>query len=1092
MSGNFDVRDAFGSFCRDGEPIMPRLKRCSWLSVVLAGWSVVVVPRPCPAQTVDTATPSRSHSADDVLGDLRWRELGPAVFGGRITAIAAGEQATDTIYIGAASGGVWRSTDGGIRFKPIFDHVGPMSIGSLALCQSDPSIVWVGTGEPNNRQNSSWGGGVFKSTDAGDSWTSAALPDTHHIGPIAIDPRDCNVVYVAAVGHLWGPNEERGLYKTADGGKTWTRVLYIDRDTGVVDVKLDPQSPDTLYAAAHQRQRAAFGYNGGGPHSALYKSVDGGATWKKLVNGLPYADGGDTGRIGIAIYRKDPRIVYVEVEHANGGLYRSDDRGETWLKMSRVNPVPTYFSNFYIDPNNDLRVYVASMQGTTTESSGIDRSEDGGKTFKPVGGRVHPDFHAMWINPGNSNHMLVGVDGGVYVTRNGGHDWDFLNSMAIGQAHQVGFDMGVPYRVCAGYQDNNSWCSETTTRDTGIGNSHWIKVANGDGFHSQPDPSGNLVYVESQLGQIRRLNLATHEWAGIAPRPKENEPPYRFNWNSPIIVSTHDPGVLYFAAQFLFRSTDRGDNWTTISPDLTTGVDRNTLGILGRLPKDQTISRGFGVDWYPTITRIGESPLDANVLWVGTDDGNVQVTRDRGKTWKNVADRLRDVPKGLYVIGIEPSRIGPGAAYAVIDGHRNNDFRPFVFLTTDYGDTWKPVSGNLPHTSPVYVLREDPRNPEVLFAGTEFGAYVSFDRGARWDLVGGDLPTVRVDDIKIHPREHDLILATHGRSLWLLDDITPLTERSRVGDANLYAFDIRPAISWRRFPQGSDMQGTRPFIGANPPDGALISYYLKQATSGKVDITVFDKDRKVVRQIEGTGHAGVNRVNWDLRYPPLPLERPSGESAGFYDPRFSVADSPTAEPGEYSVQVSVGDMHASKTVRVDDDPLVVISPADRASHHAAVMRAYDLYRTALDGTRTIGSLRTAATSTIKAWQGANAPQVPARTRQNAEAFIERVEAVYALYVGQVLDTASMGAPLTYRPAPLAGRLGGVLFNLKGYTAVPRASDLEKLSELARIEDEARQRLNQLVDVELPALNKEINSAGVPLIQFPPAGGAVYR
>ncbi len=859
----------------------------------------------------------KQAQTDKILGALQWRELGPAVVGGRIDDIAASESNPDLIYVGTASGGVWRSVDGALTWKPIFEKVGAMSIGAVAIAPSDASVIWVGTGEANNRQSSSWGDGVYKSTDGGETWTNMGLRDTQHIGRVVIDPRNTNVVYVAALGHLWGSNEERGLYKTSDGGKSWSRVLYIDADTGVVDVKLDPQSPDTVYAAAYQRRRTAFGFNGGGPNSAIYKSTDGGASWKKLVKGLPYAEGGDTGRIGIAVYRKNPRIVYAQVQHAKGGLYRSDDHGETWTKMSNADPNPPYFSNFYIDPNNDLRIWMAALQGSG-EMSGVAYSQDGGKTFAPTWGKnVHPDFHAMWIDPGNSDHILIGVDGGLYVTRDGGTAWEHLNQIAIGQAYQVGYDMAEPYHVCAGFQDNGSACGPTTTRNaTGILNSDWRTVLGGDGFHSQPDQADpNLVYVESQDGSLLRLNLTTHEWANIVPQPKDKQAPYRFEWNAPIEISAHDAKTIYFGAQFLFKSTDRGDSWKAISPDLTTGVDRNEMPIMGKLWKDHILSRNYGVSWYPCITRISESPVDGNVLWVGTQDGNVQVTRDGGKTWRNVAERVPDVPKGLYVAGIEASRAGAGAAYVVFDGHRSNDFGVYAYFTPDFGETWQSVKGNLPQNSgTAHVIREDPRNHDLLFIGTEFGAYVSFDRGKEWTMLGNNLPMVRVDDIKIHPREHDLILATHGRALWILDDITSLEESSsEKAGMELCLFDIRPAISWRKFDQTSALDGEKAFAAVNPPYGALITYGLKQATKEKVAVTILDKQGKVVRELNGTGSAGINRINWDLRYStpvePTPEQR-WAMAEGFF---YRVVEGPVVEPGEYTVRVSVGKDQATKT-----------------------------------------------------------------------------------------------------------------------------------------------------------------------------------
>jgi photosystem II stability/assembly factor-like uncharacterized protein len=1029
-----------------------------------------------------------SSEPPGVLGPLRFRELGPAVVGGRIDDFAVVESNPDIIYTATASGGIWKSSDGALSWKPIFEHVGAMSIGAIAVAPSNPAVVWAGTGEANNRQSSSWGDGVYKSVDAGATWTRMGLSDSHHVGRLAIDPRNADTVYVAALGHLWGPNQDRGLYKTSDGGKTWTRVLFINQDAGVVDVKLDPQNPDTLYAAAYERRRTPFGFNGGGPDSALYKSTDAGATWKKLTKDLPYAGGGDTGRIGIAIYRRDPSIVYAQVQHANGGLFRSEDHGETWVKMSSANPNPPYFSNVFIDPNNDLRIWIAALQGSG-ELSGVAYSQDGGKTFAPTWGvKVHPDFHAMWIDPANSNHMIIGVDGGIYITRDRGVNWEHVNDIAIGQAYQVGYDMAKPYHVCAGFQDNGSWWGPSALRNVnGILNSDWTEVLVGDGFHCQPDQAdSNLVYIESQDGSLLRLNFATHERANIVPEPKAGAEPYRFEWNAPIAISAHDPKTIYFAAQYLFKSTDRGDTWTTISPDLTTGADRNKMPILGKLPQDHILSRNYGVSWYPCITRISESPVDANVVWTGTQDGNLQVTRDGGKTWRNVADRVPGVPKGTYVNGIEASHIGAGAAYVVFDGHRGDDFKIYAFFTNDYGQNWQPVAGDLPpQTGSARVIREDPKTPDLLFIGTEFGAYLSLDRGKRWEPFGSNFPSVRVDDIQIHSRDHDLIVATHGRSLWILDDITPLEQMTRPAlRAEMTLFDLRPATSWHRIETSSGAEAQKPFSAANPPYGAVVNYNLPQAGKEKIVVTVLDAQGAEVRRLDGTGFKGLNRVVWDLHYPspaPLSAENRWATVGGFFN---KVVEGPVVEPGEYTIRVTAGNQQASKKLAVSDDPDVNISAQDRAVRRAAIVQAYDLYRSAVEGAARLRDMKASLTAAMKSWKAENAPPTPEAVRTQAEALSKSVDNLSPLFIG---PADPMNPPLTRLPPPITDRIAHVLFILESYTAAPRARDTEQLAELAGIERDALGRLKQLVDVDLARLNKSLAESGVAYVALPVRG-----
>jgi len=824
-------------------------------------------------------TAGAPQNSTDKFKNLEFREIGPAVMGGRIDDFAVVESDPNIVYVGTASGGVWKTTNNGTTWEPVFDKENVSTIGDVAIAPSDPSVVWVGTGEPNNRQSSSWGDGIYKSLDAGKTWKKMmGLEATHHIARIVIHPKNPDVVYVAAQGHLWGANPERGVYKTGDGGKSWSQVLKINDDTGVTDIAIDPASPDILYAAAYERRRTPFGFNGGGPGSAIYKTTDGGATWKKLTKGLPYENGGDTGRIGLEVYRKDPNIVYAEIQHERGGTFRSEDKGETWKRMGETDPRPSYYSQIRVDPNNDLRIWELGAQ--------MYYSEDGGKTFATQRIRgIHGDFHAMWIDPANSNHMITGSDGGIHWSDDAGKNWNFLNVIAIGQFYEVALDNEKPYHICGGLQDNGSWCgpSQTLTRE-GIVNEDWQVIHGGDGFYAAIDNvEPGIVYTESQDGHIARRDMRTGQQRSIMPEAKTGEPHYRFQWNSPVAISSHNHTTVYYGGNYLFKSTDRGDSWTRLGGDLTTGADRSKLPILGKVPDKNTLSRDDGVEEYPTITTISESPLTANVLWVGTDDGNLQVTRDGGKTWKNVVSKVPGVPKGTYVSRVAASKTAEGAAFATFDGHRGDDYGVYIFATTDYGETWKSIRSGIPDSAgTVHVIREHLRNSNLLFAGTEFGLWVSWDRGGNWTALKNNFPTVPVDDIEIQARDNDLVLGTHGRSIWIFDDLAPLEKMdTNVANSPLVFFPPRTATTWflrqRRWSAGQQM-----FTAKNPPYGALLSYYLREAVppeaparnsgdrtdaaeqrprrearveaaekkEGKVKIAVLDKDGKVVREFE--------------------------------------------------------------------------------------------------------------------------------------------------------------------------------------------------------------------------------------------------
>ena len=1033
------------------------------------------------ALAVSSAQRQSSPSLGAFLDNLKFREIGPADMGGRIDDFAVVESQPSIIYVATASAGVWKSINGGTTWEPLFDKEEVSTIGDVTLAPSDPSIVWAGSGEANNRQSSSWGNGVYKSTDAGRTWTNVGLKETHHIARIEIHPADPNTVYVAAAGRLWGPSKERGVYKTTDGGRSWTQALAINDDTGVIDIAMDPQSPGTVYAAAYQRRRSAFGFNGSGPHSALYKTTDGGASWKKLTKGLP--EGGETGRIGLSIYKRNPNIVYAIIEHARGGVFRSEDKGESWTRMSDVNPRPMYYSQVRIDPNNDQRIWALGAP--------MYYSEDGGKTFRTnLVQRIHGDHHAMWINPANSDHMLVGSDGGIHVSYDRGRTWDYVNTIALAQFYEVGVDMKKPYNVCGGLQDNGSWCGPSQSLLThGITNEDWYRVGGGDGFYVQVDSNdANTVYAESQDGNLFRRDLRTGESRSIRPEPKEGEARYRFQWNSPVVISGHDSRTIYYGGNILFKSANRGDQWTKLGGDLTTGIDRNKQPIMGKVPDRETLSRHDGVQAFPCITTVSESPVNPAVLWAGTDDGNLQVTRNGGESWKNVAGLVPGVPKGTYVSRVIASHHGAGTAYVTFDGHRGNDFNVYIFRTADYGETWTPISEGIPRNNGVVnVIREHHRNANLLFAGAEYGAYVSFDRGGYWHRLKGNLPTVPVDDIAIHPRDNDLILGTHGRSIWLLDDITPLEQMSeKITAADLHLFAVRPAVSWRLSATGGST-GHKLFLAENPPYGALIHYWFKSKLDEKekIKITISDPAGKTVREIDGPTTAGFHRVSWDLRYgPPAEPTEEEREQIGRFG--FGGPRGPMVEPGEYGVKITAAGRQAAGKLTVEEDPRIQISSGDRAARRKALDDLYDLYKTADAGRRSVTRLRAQVTSTTEGWKKSGGGKIPESVEKAAEEMAKQVREVYDRFVSARQGLGAAGPPLTYTPPPFAQRIGRLMSAIEGYTAAPTPQQVEEIAAIRPALTDSMDRLKRLVETDLPRLNKMMNDAGIPHIA---AGGA---
>lgn len=877
--------------------------------VVLGGLALAQGPAapPPPPTPVNAST-------DPMLRGFSFRSIGPAVMMGRLDDIEGAEKDPMTMYIGFATGGLWKSTDGGEHWKSLFDEMPFTSIGAIAIAATDPSVVYVGTGESNNRQSSTIGGGIWGTRDGGKTWTNLGLEDTQSIGRIAVDPTNANVVFVAAVGHLFGPNADRGLYKSIDGGKTWKKAKYIDPDTGFNDVQIDPANPKIIYATSYQRRRTWWGVNGGGPGSALWKSVDAGESWTKITGGgFPAPPDGILGRMAVAIYRAKPSTLYLIAEVGaeagisiglgddgladkvvngqpapccdqtrNGptrsGVWRSDDAGKTWTFLTNVNNRPIYYSQIRVDPTNDKKV----IQG----GAAAQMSFDGGKTWTPLQGTGHGDYHAIWIDPKDPRTIAVGHDGGLDISHDGGFTWDYHNDMALGQFYQVSADMRRPYVVCGGLQDNQAWCGPSAVRGAfGPVNEDWFTIAGGDGFYTRQDPTDwARIYGESQNGAMTRYDLRAGTQKSIQPEaptpapangrgrgsagnlldPPATPTEFRFYWNAPMELSPHDPATLYMGAQYFFKSTNYGDTWWMNPHDLTKNVSRFQLPIMGVAGDKPMASKHDGYSDNSLITVIGESPSRPGVIWVGTDDGNLQLSMDGGQTFTNVYDNIVGAPSGyVQVSRVEPSHFDPGTCYVALDNHRNDDWKPYLFKTTDFGKTWKPVMGNLPSKGNINAVREDYVNPNLLFVGTEFALFVTLDDGATWKPFSTGLPKVRIDDLLIHPRDRDLIVATHGRSIWIADDITPLEQLGSTQGQTVTLFTPRPAIQWKNDIEATRRATGREFHGENPQGGTAISFWAA-SDLGTAQIEFVNSAGQVVSTMTSPARQGLNRIQWNM------------------------------------------------------------------------------------------------------------------------------------------------------------------------------------------------------------------------------------
>lgn len=845
------------------------------------------------------------------FGAIEARSIGPAVMGGRITAIEGVNSSPKTLYVGTAGGGIWKSTTAGFTFEPIFDKH-PQSIGCLAIDQNKPDVIWAGTGESNMRNSVAVGLGIYRSTDAGRNWTRMGLENSEHISKIVLHPTDANTLYVAVPGKLWSDSPDRGLYKTTDGGKTWSKILYTDEKTGCADILMDPRNPDVLLASMWQFRRTPYSFNSGGPGSALYKSTDGGKNWRKITNGIPT---GEIGRIALAHAPSAPDNMLAIVESENTSLIISADGGETWKYQSATTNVtarPFYFSTLVVDPKDPKRVYRPAFS--------LSISTDGGYSFTEAsndGGWVHSDHHALWINPNVTSQMYLGTDGGVYMSLDQGITWMHLNTLPVSQFYHVSVDNQSPYRVYGGLQDNGSWrCPSQSVG--GIENRDWESVGGGDGFWVQADTEDpELVYSESQGGNISRQNMRTNQSQFIQPQEVKGDPKYRWNWNTPLVKSPVNRKALYCGAQFLFKTTDQGRSWTRISPDLTTN---------DTLKQKQAASGGVTVDNtsaenHCTIFSIAPSPLDENLIYVGTDDGNLQVTRDGGKSWELISKNIPGVPPGTWVSRVEPSHFDKNTAYATFDNHAYGDMKTYAAKTTDGGKTWTSISTDKVLQGYAHVIAEDPVNRNLLFLGTEFGLYISIDGGQNWVLYKSKLPEyVAVRDIVVHPKTNDLVLATHGRGIFIVDDIAPfrrLTADLLQKDLALLPTRSTPITTGH---YGQAFPNTGSYAGPNPSELATVQYYLKdRLNTGDVTVEVYDPSGKLMASMPGTKRKGINFVRWDMRAAApkaakgVLVQGEPGVYAGFIGQ--------TNLPGEYKVKIKAGDFTDEGTLTLTADPL---------------------------------------------------------------------------------------------------------------------------------------------------------------------------
>ncbi len=1078
-----------------------------------------------PKESKDTKESKGTKDTKDTkdpFSGLEFRGIGPALTSGRVSDLAVHPAKNGTYYVAVASGGVFKTINSGTTFTPIFDSQASYSIGCVTIDPRNPLTIWVGSGENNSQRSVAYGDGVYKSVDGGKSWENVGLKASEHIGKILVDPRASDTVYVAAQGPLWAPGGDRGLYKTTDGGKSWKPILTISENTGVSDLWMDPRSPDVLYATSYQRRRHVFTLINGGPESAIYKSTDAGTTWKKLANGLPKAD---LGRIGLAVSPPNPDVVYAIVEASaakDRGFYRSTDAGGNWERMSGyLSTGPQYYQELVPDPKKVDRVYSMDTWMMVTE--------DGGKTFHKVGERTkHVDNHALYIDPENTNYLLAGCDGGIYESWDRGATWHFKSNLPIVQLYRVALDNASPiYNVYGGTQDNNSLGGPSrTTTAHGIANSDWFITLGGDGFQPRVDPTDpNIAYTQSQHGNLARFSRRTGENVEIQPQAAKGDPPLRYNWDSPFIISPHSHKRLYFAAQRLFRSDDRGDSWRAISPDLTQQIDRNKLKVMGRVWGVDAVAKNASTSFFGNLVSLTESPKLEGLLYVGADDGLIQVTEDGGANWRKV-ERVAGVPAGTYVSALLASRHDAGVVYGAFDNHKNGDFKPYLCRSPDRGRTWTSITGDLPQRGTVYAIAEDPAMPELLFAGTEFGVFVTRDGGKKWWPLKGGLPTIQVRDLAIQERENDLVLATFGRGFYILDDYTPLrlaTPETLEREATL--FPVKKAQTFIPSEplglKGKANMGDSYFSAPNPPFGAVFTYHLKEEIKGRkgrrqdaekklvekggevtyptwaelraeaqeedpaIVLTVTDEDGEVVRRLTGPVKAGFHRVAWDLRYPPTrPTDLTPSED---YDPYNEPPPGPLAMPGAYKVTMAkrvdglTTTLGEPQTVVAEPLSALQLPEKDRAEHMAFQRKTARLSRAVLGAREAAKETDKRLKHLKKALDDTSGGRVdPAKAADPAlrTDLVKIEEGLREVELALNGDTAirRINEPT---PPSIVERVQGIISAHWQSTSAPTATQRQEYAIAAEAFSETLKKLQRLLETDLKSLEDRAEAAFAP-------------